>query len=123
MSTSPSSQTAPAFKVHEVRTISTHNSYHGWPTVARLQNGELLVVVSAGRERHVCPFGQVHLLRSSDGGRTWSAPMVLDEKPQPRDIGYPSTVQLADGSLYSVWYEHLPGAPLATVEAARWTLG
>ena len=39
-----------------------------------------------------------------------------------RDLGYPSTVELADGSLVSVWYEHLPGETLASVQAAHWAL-
>ena len=109
--------------VHEIRTISSQRSYHGWPTIARLDNGELLVVSSAGREQHVCPFGQVHLMRSSDdGGRTWSEPMVLDEKPVGRDLGYPATAELDDGTLVSIWYEKLPDDTLATIQMARWSL-
>ena len=49
--------------------------------------------------------------------------MVLDEKPVARDLGYPSTVELADGSLVSVWHEQLPGETLASVQAAHWALG
>ena len=48
--------------------------------------------------------------------------MILDEKPVSHDLGYPSTVELADGSLFSVWYEKLPDQPLASVQAARWSL-
>ena len=75
-------------QVHEVKTISSHHSYHGWPTVARQADGELLVVVSAGREKHVCPFGQVHLIRSSDTGKSWSGPTILANGPlDDRDGG------------------------------------
>ena len=74
--------------VHRIKTISVHQTYHGWPTVARLRNGALLVVVSAGRERHVCPFGQVHLIRSLDNGQTWSRPVILANGPlDDRDAG------------------------------------
>lgn len=74
--------------VHSLQKISLHRSYHGWPTVGRREDGELLVVVSAGRERHVCPFGQVHLFRSSDRGKTWSRPEILANGPlDDRDAG------------------------------------
>lgn len=29
--------------------------YHGWPTLSRRSNGELLLAFSGGREKHVCP--------------------------------------------------------------------
>ena len=42
---------------------------------------------------------------SRDGGRTWSLDWILrDDGPTP-DLGYPSTVELADGSLCTVYYQ------------------
>ena len=71
--------------------------YHGWPTVTRRANGELLLVVSGGRERHVCPYGQVLLMRSHDEGATWTYPEVLmDTAIDDRDAGICET---AKGSL------------------------
>ncbi len=72
-----------------VKTITNQpNSYHGWPTLAQRENGELLVVCSGGREAHVCPFGRVELIRSVDGGETWSWPEVLmDSVIDDRDAG------------------------------------
>jgi sialidase-1 len=76
-------------KIKSTRVISHRpNHYHGWPTLARRANGELLLVCSGGRESHVCPFGQVELMRSSDGGKTWSFPRVLLDGPiDDRDAG------------------------------------
>ncbi len=62
--------------------------YHGWPTVALRKNGELLVAYSGGREAHICPFGRLELIRSKDGGRTWSWPEVIMDSPiDDRDAG------------------------------------
>ncbi len=62
--------------------------YKGWPTIARRSNGELLVVWSGGRESHICPFGQVKMMRSRDDGRTWTWPNVLLDGPlDDRDAG------------------------------------
>jgi Neuraminidase (sialidase) len=71
------------------RPISTQpDLYHGWPTLARRANGELLLVYSGGREAHVCPFGRVELMRSRDDGETWSHPEVLwDSVIDDRDAG------------------------------------
>ena len=71
--------------------------YHGWPTLARRRNGELLVVCSGGREAHVCPFGRVELMRSSDNGKTWTFPRVLIDGPiDDRDAG---VLETAKGSI------------------------
>src|SRR5688572_21130242 len=69
---------APAARVEAIRTISLRpDDYHGWPTLARRNNGELLIAYSGGREAHVCPFGRVELMRSTDGGEHWSWPQVV----------------------------------------------
>lgn len=80
------------------RTISFEPGlYHGWPTLARRRNGELLAVWSGGRERHVCPYGRVELMRSRDDGERWSYPEVLmDSAIDDRDAGICET---AAGSL------------------------
>lgn len=94
----PSRAAAPAATIHETRVIS-HQShlYHGWPTLAQRRNGELLLVCSGGRKAHVCPFGRVELMRSSDEGRTWSWPRVLLDGPiDDRDAG---VLETAKGSI------------------------
>ncbi len=68
--------------------------FHGWPTLARRNDGELLLVCSGGRDGHVCPFGRVDLMRSKDGGETWSWPRtVLDGPIDDRDAGVLETAQ------------------------------
>jgi sialidase-1 len=66
--------------------------YHGWPTLARRRNGELLVAYSGGREGHVCPYGRVELIRSRDDGQNWTYPeVVLDTAIDDRDAGIVET--------------------------------
>ena len=76
--------------------------YIGWPTVACLKNGDVVAVFSGDRDAHVCPHGKVQMVRSTDGGETWSAPRtiangILDD----RDAGI---VQLPDGELVVTWF-------------------
>ena len=83
---------APGFKIEEIRTISLQNRYHGWPTLTRCKSGELMVVCSGGRDSHVCPFGRVELIRSSDNGKTWTfARTILDGPVDDRDAGIVET--------------------------------
>ena len=73
------------------------NLYHGWPTLTRRRNGELLLVYSGGREAHVCPFGRVELMRSQDDGQMWTWPRVLMDGPiDDRDSGI---LETAKGSI------------------------
>ena len=55
--------------------------YFGWPTVARLDDGTLLVASSGLALEHICPWGKTVLNVSTDDGRTWSAPRVINDSP------------------------------------------
>ncbi len=83
----------PRGKVGEVSTISFQPQfYHGWPTLTRHRNGELMVVYSGGREGHICPFGRVEMMISRDDGATWSWPRILlDSAIDDRDAGIVET--------------------------------
>ena len=86
---------APRVQIDPISVISQQpDLYHGWPTMTRRRNGELLLVYSGGREAHVCPFGRVELIRSKDEGRTWSWPCVLwDSAIDDRDAGILETAK------------------------------
>lgn len=79
----------PVARLLETRVISGQPwFYHGWPTVARRQDGELWVTFSGGRSAHVCPFGQVVSMTSKDDGASWSNARVLYDGPlDDRDSG------------------------------------
>lgn len=102
---------APPARVLETKVISQQPSkYHGWPTLARRRNGQLLVVCSGGRERHVCPFGRIELIRSDDDGANWSYPRVLLDGPiDDRDAG---VVETARGSILVTTFTSLAYEPV-----------
>jgi len=76
--------------------------YFGWPTVARLDDGTLLVASSGLRAEHVCPWGKTVLNVSKDDGRTWSEPRVIqDSMIDDRDAGI---VSLGGRKLLVSWF-------------------
>lgn len=98
-------------KIMWVRTIcAPKDRYIGWPTVCRQKNGEIVVVFSGDRERHVCPFGKVQMVRSTDEGETWTSAATVANGPiDDRDAG---VTELSDGQLLvtyftSIYYRRL----------------
>ena len=78
------------------------DKYLAWPTIARRENGELLVTVSGDREEHACPFGTTQLLRSRDGGETWTEPETINSTPlDDRDAG---VIVLRSGVIVVSWF-------------------
>ena len=76
--------------------------YIGWPTVCRLANGDLLAVFSGDRDSHICPWGKVQMVRSTDDGETWGAPVTIANGPiDDRDAGI---VQLPDGEILVTYF-------------------
>ncbi len=62
--------------------------YIGWPSIAKTQQGEILVVFSGDRDAHVCPWGKTQMVRSMDGGKTWTQPVTVNNTPlDDRDTG------------------------------------
>ncbi len=62
--------------------------YFGWPTIARLKNGRIVVGASGYRIEHICPFGKAVLAFSDDEGENYTEPMaVIDTVLDDRDVG------------------------------------
>lgn len=83
----------------------------------RRADGQLMM--SYGHRR--APLGNQCRI-SADHGQTWGAPLRISEDGTSGDLGYPSTVQITDGSFVTVWYERLKNSPLAQLRQARWRL-
>ena len=99
--------------------------YIGWPSIAGMPDGELLVVFSGDRDAHVDPFGKTFLVRSGDSGQAWGEPELINDTPlDDRDAGI---CICGDGTILVSWFtshyqepaymgsRHLPQA-----QAARW---
>lgn len=79
--------------------------YMGWPTVCLRKNGELLVVLSGDRDEHICPWGKVQMVRSSDLGDTWGPPVTIcNTQLDDRDAGI---LELLNGDLLVAWFTSL----------------
>ena len=84
----------------------------------RLNDGRLLM--SYGYRRQ--PYGNQARI-SDDFGQTWSQPITISDDGASGDLGYPSTVQLEDSSLLTVWYELPKDSPRAVLRQRKWKLG
>ena len=69
------------------------------PGALCLPNGELLVAFRSGTDKFVTDDGAVVLVRSMDGGRTWSDAIPLMAEPGWDCFGGSRLVQVKDGSL------------------------
>lgn len=93
----------------------------GAPSHIMRHSSGVLVAVFGHRAR---PFG-IKAIFSTDEGKTWRDNQYLVEYPAETpfgpDSGYPSTVELHDGSLLTVYYSHVDSAA-AVVRAVKWKL-
>jgi hypothetical protein len=85
--------------------------------LVRLKDNRLLMTYGHRRQ----PLGNQARL-STDHGRTWSDPIELSGDGITGDLGYPSTVELDNGTLVTVWYEVMKDSPRAVLRQAKWKL-
>jgi sialidase-1 len=100
------------------KTWTTPHSIGVWglPShLLRLKDGRLLMTYGHRR----APFGNQARL-SEDHGKTWGEAMIISGDGAGGDLGYPSTVELEDGSLLTVWYEKMKDIPRAVLRQAVW---
>lgn len=84
----------------------------------RLRDGRLLMSYGCRR----APFGNQARL-SIDHGKTWGGPISLSDDGIGGDLGYPSTVELTDGTLLTVWYEQTRESKQAILRQVSWKVG
>lgn len=71
------------------------------PHMVHLDSGKILCVYGYRR----APFG-IRACLSHDEGQTWDIQneIILRADGIDRDVGYPTSVQLSDGRIFTVWY-------------------
>lgn len=95
-----------------------HRICYGLPShLLRLRDGRLLM--SYGYRR--TPYGN-RARFSSDHGKSWSSELILSADGTSGDLGYPSTVELADGTMLTVWYETMSDSKFAVLRQAKWRI-
>jgi len=59
---------------------------------------------------------------SWDNGKTWSEDIIIRDDGNNGDLGYPASVELDDGSIYTVYYQAKPGRRNTAIMWSRWKL-
>ncbi len=88
------------------------------PHLLQLKSGAILLSYSCRNGRSCGSRGRV----SYDGGVTWSEEFIICVSDQPKngDLGYPSTVELADGTLLTTYYQAYKTDPHPSLLYTRW---
>ena len=82
----------------------------------RLADDRLLLTYG----KRILPQGEFARV-SRDEGRTWGAELLLSPD-HSMDLGYPASTQLADGTIYTVFYGiHRPGEK-TSLQGIHWRL-
>ncbi|MBX3438682.1 MAG: exo-alpha-sialidase [Planctomycetaceae bacterium] len=84
-------------------------------TLTRLQNGDLALAYGW----RLAPYG-IRAKVSKDDGQTWSREMILAADGASWDIGYPRSVQRADGKCVTIYYHHRADRPERIIVATIW---
>lgn len=87
------------------------------PHMLKTSSG-LLVCTYGYRE---APFG-VRVIFSNDDGNTWSAPQDLYVNGVCGDLGYPSSVELYNGDILTVFYAHPTDRSPAVIMQQKWRI-
>lgn len=92
--------------------------FHGSPPHLLRHSSGALVCVYGYRQP---AFGQRAML-SYDEGVTWEHDWIIREDGPDGDLGYPASVELDDGSLFTVYYQKAPGDAKCSLLWSRWRL-
>lgn len=84
-------------------------------TLTRLQNGDLALAYGW----RLPPYG-IRAKLSRDDGQTWTPEFVLTSNGASWDLGYPRTVQRADGKCVTIYYHHRADRPERFIAATIW---
>ncbi len=87
-------------------------------SMIRLKDGRIALTYGWRRP----PYG-IRARLSDDEGRTWAEEIILRHDGASWDLGYPRTVQRADGKCVTVYYYHHPDQPERYIACTLWDPG
>ncbi len=114
------------------QTIYTTTSLDGGKTWSPMQETGLVglpphfMIHSSGAlicsfSRRIAPYSQRAAI-SYDMGKTWQDEYILDDRQQHHDFGYPTSVELSDGSILTVYYQRAEGDRKPSILQTIWKL-
>jgi hypothetical protein len=77
--------------------------FHGSPPHVFVHSSGAIVAVYGFRQE---PYGERAMI-SRDGGRSWKYHYIIRDDGPDGDLGYPASVELADGSILTVYYQKI----------------
>jgi len=77
------------------------------------------IVLTYGRRIAPC---EERAVISWDGGKTWSEEITVSQEAPDWDLGYPSSIELSDGSIMTVYYQKYPGDSYNSILYTKWEL-
>ncbi|MCL5275136.1 MAG: glycoside hydrolase [Chloroflexi bacterium] len=92
--------------------------FHGSPPHLLRHSSGMLVCVYGYRQPG---YGQRAML-SRDDGATWEHDWIIRDDGPDGDLGYPTSVELGDGGIFTVYYQKAPGDAKCSLLWSRWTL-
>ena len=99
-------------------TEPTPLNFHGSPPhLLRHSSGALVLTYGYRLE----PYGQ-RVAISRDDGASWDHDWIVRDDGPDGDLGYPSTVELSDSSLFTVYYQKFGSDPKCSLLWSRWEL-
>jgi len=88
------------------------------PSMIQLADGRICLTYGVRK----APF-EIQARLSSDRGKSWSEPLVLQTDGGGRDLGYPRTLQRPDGKILTLYYFYPKGSPHRRIIATIWDAG
>lgn len=82
----------------------------------RLHNGNILLTYGS----RISGLYGIMMRLSKDDGKTWSIPRPLITIPERTDCGYPSSVQVEDGTIVTAYYMGPKMTPVCLPNGAPW---
>ncbi len=90
--------------IKHITVYGNDNDYCAWPSIAKTENGDILVGFCK-TEEHLGPDGAIVYMRSKDNGETWQGPEVLfNSIIDDREIGF--TVSKNHALIAHIWSTH-----------------